>query len=503
MSRYLILLVLTALLGMPRLSVADPANAPLTPEQVARDVAVLKDAYARIHPGYTRYTDVESLDSAWQGVVDAAQSQDGLSVGDFYLAVQRVLTLIRCDHTKAELPAALKKYRREAPVYLPFQWILLEGRGFVTVSAENSGITPGDEIISIDGRPLAELVAQVEVFIPFDGRTEWARRAGVSNSREFMGGALDHFGDLLWDNDTVVNLVLANERGVTRSVTADRIPFDAWRKLDANTGPAPNFVDAVHFEPIGENAGYLRVDTFVNYRRPVDPDSLYARIFKRLAEEDRDTLILDLRNNGGGSNDASSRLFAHLLSTPTRMKSDVRVKTFDLNGLRPYLETWEPRALHPDPQMFSQNDDGSYSILPEFTTETDLISPAKNAFTGRLLILTSDKNASGSTNVLAVLAGLGRATLIGERTGGSAEGTTAGILFTLNLPESGIRARLPLIRDYNNVPEFELGMGVNPDIPVAMTVEAWRAGSDPALETAIELTRTPHPQPPRAARRVP
>ena len=89
------------------------------------------------------------------------------------------------------------------------------------------------------------------------------------------------------------------------------------------------------------------------------------------------------------------------------------------------------------------------------------------------------------------------------RTGGSAEGTTAGILFTLNLPESGIRTRLPLIRDYNNVPEFEPGMGVNPDIPVAMTVDAWRAGSDPALETAIELTRTSHPQPPRTARRLP
>ncbi|MEL6199989.1 MAG: S41 family peptidase, partial [Pseudomonadota bacterium] len=329
----LVLLVLTLF--------ASAANARqgamLTPEQVARDVALAQEAYDRIHPGYTRYADAATLDTAWQRVVEDAEAAGGLSTGDFYLRVQRVLTLIRCDHTKAELPKSLATRRREQPTYLPFQWVLVEGRGFVTVAAAGTGLTRGDEILRIDGRPLSELVAEVAPYIPVDGYTDWARRGGISTSREFMGGAVDHFGYLLWDNQPTVMLVVANEDGETREITADRLTFGDWRALDAGTGPAANFVDAVTFEPVGDHAGYLRIDTFVNYRRPVDPDDLYGPIFKRMADEGRDTLILDLRNNGGGSNDASSRLIAHLLDKPAQMKTDVRVKTLNLDGLRPHL----------------------------------------------------------------------------------------------------------------------------------------------------------------------
>ncbi|MEO1319655.1 MAG: S41 family peptidase, partial [Pseudomonadota bacterium] len=299
-----------------------------------------------------------------------------------------------------------------------------------------------------------------------------------------MGGAVDHFGDLLWDNQPTVMLAVANEDGETREITADRLTFGDWRALDAGTGPAANFVDAVTFEPVGDHAGYLRIDTFVNYRRPVDPDDLYGPIFKRMADEGRDTLILDLRNNGGGSNDASSRLIAHLLKKPAQMKTDVRVKTLNLDGLRPHLSTWDQRALNPWRIMFRKNRDGSYSFRGWATSETNRIKPARHAFTGKLLILTSDENSSGSTNVIAVLAGLGRATLIGEPTGGSAEGTTAGILFTLTMPESGIRTRIPAIRDYNNVPSFESGLGVTPDIAAKMTAADWLAGNDVALIAA-------------------
>jgi C-terminal processing protease CtpA/Prc len=482
---------LTAQLLITFCLLADPAHARhgplLSPAQVSRDVALAQEAYTRVHPGYRRYTDAETLAAAWQGIVKEAEAARGLSTSDFYLAVQRVLTMIRCDHTKAELPELLAERRRSEPTYLPLQWVMIENRGFVTVAAEGSGIKAGDEIIAIDDRPLAELVAEVAPFIPYDGYTEWARRGGISSSREFMGGALDHFGDLLWENRSSVRLTLADASGKEREVTAQRLAFDDWRALDANTGPAANFADAVSYQRIGGSAGYLRIDTFVNYRRPVDPDEIYAPIFKSLADEKREALILDLRNNGGGSNDASSRLVAHLLDRPTRMKTDVQVKTLDLDGLREHLSTWDKRALNPWRIMFRKNPNDSYSLRGWFTNETDRIHPAKHAFKGRLLILTSDENSSGSTNVIAVLAGLGRATLIGEPTGGSAEGTTAGILFTLTMPESGIRTRIPALRDFNNVPDFKAGFGVTPDVKAPMTVAAWRAGRDPALEAAKAL----------------
>ena len=163
----------------------------------------------------------------------------------------------------------------------------------------------------------------------------------------------------------------------------------------------------------------------------------------------------------------------------------MRVKTLNYEGLREHIRTWDQSALNPNPDDFTQNGDGSYSLRRERSVEMNEIQPTANAFRGQLYILTSDQNSSGSTNISSVLQSEGRATLIGEQTGGSPEGTTAGVLFTLELPESKIRTRIPVFRYTNNVKSFERGMGLKPDILVPRTVESFLAGTDPALERAI------------------
>ena len=120
----------------------------LSVEQVMADVNLAKEAYSRIHPGYTRYSKTVTLDAAWNDVIADAHARSGMSQGEFYLAVQKVLTLIRCDHTKAELPKALRKDRNKTPVYLPLRWHLVEGRALISIPSKNSGLERGDETVS-------------------------------------------------------------------------------------------------------------------------------------------------------------------------------------------------------------------------------------------------------------------------------------------------------------------------------------------------------------------
>lgn len=466
---------------------ASAAQRWLTPGQISADIALAREAYERVHPGYTRYATEEEMKAAWRSITEQASAAGGMSVGDFYLAVEAALTTIRCDHTKAELPKALREEREGQPVYLPFRWSLVEGRGFITEPAEGSGLDAGEELLAIDGESLADRIEAVAKYVPVDGDTEWARRGQISASLEFMGGALDHFGSLLWNPGPAVTLEVRDRTGQTRTVTTDRIDFAAWTALGTRTGRARNFKDAVSFERLGERAGYLRVDTFVNYRQPVDPDSVYGPIFEAMATEGRDRLILDLRRNGGGSTDAMQRLVAHLITEPMPLALDMRVATLDHDGLVDHLQTWDKRALNPNRLGFRKNDDGSYSLRTFLSEELQDVKPAARAFEGELILLTSTNNSSGSTNLIALLDGVGRATLVGEPTGGSAEGVTAGVLFTLTLPESGVRTRIPFFRYRNNVPSFEPGLGVNPDIHAPLTVDAFLEGRDPALEAALDL----------------
>ncbi len=492
------LLLIAALPGLPMLAATsssalaqpveaaevDSADQMLSLAQIKRDVVLAQDAYAQVHPGYTRYASATEMDAAWAGILSQAEASGGMTVGDFYLAVELVLTKIRCDHTKAELPKALAVAREGQPLYLPFRWELIEGRGLIDIVDPGIGLSRGDEILSIDGRTLEDVVATTSKYIPVDGFTEWSRNLQVSQSREFMGGAVDHFGALLWDVPAEAELEIRSASGEVRNVSVQRIDHKAWTALGAKAGMPSEFKDAVQFERIGDNAAYLSVDTFVNYRVPVEPQSLYEPVFSALRDEGRDTLILDLRENGGGSTDASLGLTANLIPDARPFMTEFRVATLDHTPWEGMIGTWDARALNPDPRGFIANDDGSFTLRDGIMEDTGLVTPTDVAFDGRLIILTSKNNSSGSTNLLAHLAERENTITIGEKTGGSAEGPNAGVIFFLTLPESNMRLRIPMFRQWNNVASFEEGMGVSPQIEAPMTYAAFVAGEDPALEQA-------------------
>ncbi|MEM6538625.1 MAG: S41 family peptidase [Pseudomonadota bacterium] len=464
---------------------ANPAGRVVSGAAALEDVALMREAFERIHPGYERYTDRTELDAAWDRLRDVVA--DGTTVGDFYIETQRTLTTIRCDHTKAELPNDLAKDRNAIPVYLPFKWLLVERRGFVTGAPEGSPFNRFDEILAIDARPLSEIVDDVAPLIPVDGYTEWARRTGISQSNEFRGGAVDHFGALMFDIEPTVSVTVRTKDGTEKTHSVSRVTYDDYQDIQQPRQPARNFKDAVTFERIGESAAYLRVDTFVNYRDVVDPDDLYDPVFDALKREGRDTLILDLRVNGGGSNDASQGLTRRLITEPTRLVLEARVATIDHSGLEDHISTWDKKALNPPRIAFRKNDDGTYSLRRAFDEGLRVSKPTRNAFDGKLIILTSTDNSSGSTNLISVLKGLGRATLIGERTGGAPNGATAGVIFTLTAPNSGVRTRIPVFRYVNNVQGIPDGYGLEPDIATPLTVDAFLDGRDPAYDAALAL----------------
>ncbi|MFK7888100.1 MAG: S41 family peptidase, partial [Gammaproteobacteria bacterium] len=419
------------------------AGQSLSPPQVTRDIELAQEAFERVHPGYDRYTDETVLDAAWQAIIADAITASGMSTEALYLRVQGVLALMRCGHTKAELPAALARARRIDPVYLPLRFELVEGRAIVIAVVPNSGVAVNDEVLSIDGLAIETLVQRYAPLIPVDGFTDYMKHFELAWSLEFSGGGIEHFMALDGVSPTAM-LTLRDAEGAKREVVVQRIGLDAQRAL-VDPGEA-NFSDAVSVEYPDPKTAVLRVDTFVNYRKPVDPDDLYAPLFKELSARGIEHLIVDLRRNGGGSNDARDRLLAHLIAKRTYIQREEHVKTLNLDGLREHLSTWDSRALNPKRWWFSKNDDGSYRMRQWWFGTGGHIKPARHAFKGRLTMLSSGGNASGTTMLLGALQETGRARIVGELTGGNIAGPTAGVLFTLALPESKIRLRLPIVR---------------------------------------------------------
>ncbi len=469
------------------------AAEPLTPAQLRGDLAVARSALEAIHPGYDRYTPRAALDAAWDDL-EARAAEGPMTTAQVYLALSAVLARINCDHTKAETPRALDRKRLSVPSFFPFRFQLVEGEALVTAVGEGAGgLQVGETLIAIDGAPTGAVFDAIRPLIPVDGKTVWAREPALEASGEFLGSAFEHFYWLMngpWAEKTVR---VRGANGADRNVIVLPIDFEAWRALPfPGAGYRADFVDAVTFDSErAPDVALLRVDTFVNYRRPMDPRTVYGPLFERLRDEGVKALILDTRRNGGGSDDAMLALLAHLVDKPFRQIRARYVRSLDLTRFSDVIQTWDPSALTPDPARFTEERPGWYRENPsQDQLAFQTIEPSPAAFTGPLVILSSAANASGVTMMLGKLQDLrADAVIVGEPTGGSVEGPTAGTLFFVTLPESAIRVRVPFYRQYLEVSAFEPGLGVTPDVLVRPTREDILKGRDPVMEAAIAQAR--------------
>ncbi|MEM9233992.1 MAG: S41 family peptidase, partial [Pseudomonadota bacterium] len=348
-------------------------------------------------------------------------------------------------------------------------------------------LTREDEILAIDGIPVGELIEDVYRYFPVDGDTDFIKESSISDFGEFHGPAFEHFMPFLRNIREEAALSVRRGDGPGEDMVVARLTFNDYTEITGEKMFSSNFVDAVRYEPLGEDAAYLAVDTFINYRKPVKPDNIYGPIFKQMAKEGRTKLILDLRRNGGGSTDAQTGLVKWIIREPLQQAEAVWTRANSIDeDLKPYLSTWNKAALNPDPRWFEDLGNGYYKVISRRAgAPGGPLKPKRDAFTGELVLLTSTDNASGVTHLLAALKGAGRGTFVGEPTGGSATGATAGIIMYLNLPESGITVRVPLQRTViANGDQFDPRLGITPDILAEDTKESFFAGADPALEAA-------------------
>jgi hypothetical protein len=219
-------------------------------------------------------------------------------------------------------------------------------------------------------------------------------------------------------------------------------------------GPPPGAVamprmeaGVVRADKLAGGIGYIEVAAFPPpevFRPTLD------RAMARLAGSR--ALIIDARRNGGGAPPSVAYFVSYLLAAGTRVHIN------DIVGRTPGTT--------------------------EFTRTSSYSEPTPVSFAGiPVYVLTSSRTFSGGEEFAYDVKALGRATLVGELTGGGANptgGVPLGNAFTASIPFG--RAENPITRT-----NWE-GHGVDPDIAVpagdALRVALERLGSAPAADIA-------------------
>ncbi|MBU6167217.1 MAG: hypothetical protein KGQ52_13970 [Alphaproteobacteria bacterium] len=485
-------MLLAALLASTPAIAADMPNPMLTPAQAGADVALLRRALETIHPGLYRYVPKAEADAGFARL--EAQARAPISTLALHREIARLVASIHCDHSKPELPDAIEAWRQANASHLPFRFRLIEGRMILL-----SGALPkGAEIIAINGRPVPQILNAVAPLVAYDGDTDQAVAVKIADDSDLGGSDLDEYWPGLFGAPTSWDIAWKMP-GAAASTTSRLAPisFAAWQQLDAPDGRYRNeFYNGITWRMAGTVAR-LTIDTFVNYRNPVAPTPYLGGFFKAMQAAGTDHLILDLRRNGGGSEDVSIALGRYLFDAPFTWSKPVRYKAIRYGDLPRHIESWGDRdaLFNPPERDFIRTADGLYERTPTGTNEADDDDstiehrplPVAQRFSGRLTVLTGPQNGSGATRTIAWLKERRGATLVGEDTSGNAEGPTAGQIFNLTLPASGIRVRVPNAWNRTNIQAFTPRRGVEADVPVVPTLADFEAGRDRAVEVARGL----------------
>ncbi|MEL6442825.1 MAG: S41 family peptidase [Bacteroidota bacterium] len=504
------------LMATDRRSFGEPQTnlpeATVTHAELAEDLALLQEAMEALHPGLRLHNTDEALAALLDRLANDAQRLaatygDAIPVTSIYLPLVRAVAAIRDGHTQVSMynqTAYTEALLYDRADRVPFTFRLIpEGTGarmLVTGDATPDLTLPaGTEVLTLDGRPVAEVIAALMPYASADGSND-AKRIGLLEVGDLVAPAerfdvvySEHFapeGDLA----LTVRTPGSSGTGTEHSLTVPRMTADARRDvLWARDPDLPRSRgDLLDYAFLDDGTAYLRVGSFATFSMDVDYAAWLVGAFQAIRERGAERLVVDLRGNGGGMNDAAVLLYTHLITAPldVMLWKSMTVYQSVPPGLRPHLRSWSDDFYDLGDRVTPQGD-GTYAFAPP---QPIPVAPAPDAFDGRAAVLI-DVGPSSATFLLAdAIQRTGVVPLVGQTTGGSLKGINGGQTVFLELPHTGLVVDIPLYGSRPLTPGPD--HGVIPDVLVEPEVAALVAGRDPELEAALALlSRDPDPVP--------
>jgi hypothetical protein len=470
--------VLAASLALaPPMAVAAEAPITLTTEQAQRELRLLKRGLSELHSGLNRYQTPEQFAAEFARA--EALVADGSDAVEMYLIASRIAAAVRCGHTWTNpynQGPAVQQALTALPA-LPVRLRLLEQRLLITASADPQ-IPNNAELLSIDGRTPATLIADLIPYLRADGSNDGKRLSQLDSNEN--GGALDRLLPLLHPPGANGYTLRIRPRGgkVREIVAAAMTASERERLLSAAGVPAEN--NAWRFEIEGDTA-IMTLPTFAFWSGGFDWQAFLDTSFATLAERKIPNLILDLRQNEGGDDAIGRALMAQIIAKPFTIPASRAETAYERvpYDLARFLDTWNFSFFDRTGQVV--RGEGRQWLLVEQDADR-VVTPVAQPYRGKVALLTGPQMSSAGYIIARDVKASGAATLIGRETGGNLRGLNGGQLAWMVLPTSGVSIDIPLISGFAKTPQPD--RGVLPDITVRTRLEDAAAGIDPEMIAA-------------------
>lgn len=463
----------------------------ISPEASQEDLRILKQNLEHIHPGLYTYTSKEELDAYFEKVED--QLNEAKTEIEFYQLIGPLLALIGDAHTDIEITDESYAPVEETFSLFPFGVKWVEGALFVIKNLSSiEAIQPGDEILSINSQSAGSVFKQLSRY--------WARDGYNTSSpyRQLANAFMDYYALVIATPD-YFNLEIRKKNG---QLVQHKLPGLTWPELLAfyqerypeeyalifsnkKYKPKP-FLDLT----IENGVGVLKIKSFHPGKirsRGQRLERFLKKSFERIEKEGVNQLVLDIRNNKGGSGEAVVQLLQYLLDQPFQLYTELSTNTRTIPNHAYFsedvaeLEAWAKGNLIEYEGRF---------LLPADQTTQEVLPKDRN-YKGQLYVLVNGGTHSAAGDCSGIIKQFKRGVFIGEESGGNPCQNTAGNSLTLNLPNSKIKVTIPTILFKINTDVENTGRGILPDYLVKPSIQDLIADKDVVLEFALELIKKP------------
>ena len=429
-------------------AIANGQQRLLNKVQMVEDLTIVQNALEEAHPGLYWYHSKLELDSVFQRCVK--QIPEEASAIDFSVILNDWVDFIGCGHSAILPSEKMIKNLDKSGRFLPFTISIGEG-GIQIDSSLTEALNAGDQLRSIDGVSMSRIVSDLMKRIPSD--------KGISSKkRRTLELVFSYFYALYFGSKDYYDIEIQRS-GLTKVVKINAVKwregigYKSVRSYVKNSSP-------LVFNMNNEFA-YLKLQTF----SPVVYKSIDAsfeeslnRVFPLIVSANK-KLIIDLRDNNGGSLGYASTLYSHLTDRNFRYFQKNEIKTKVASGQISFNQ-------YCDEKIEAMPFEGANLIEKDrlVIQRADSTNHDENPFLGPVYIVTNGLTFS-SAAMFTSYCKMNRSNtfVVGEVPGGAASGCNGGGPITLNLPNSKLRL-------YFNLVQLDLNIDVAP-LAIPMDVQ--------------------------------